>query len=116
MWSQVHRLSTPSESAARYASRICSTVQCWGWIWQPTLKVDIGPLCPLPCSLRSAPYHVEMELQERSLLDQAGLPPPAQVRHNLSPAELCEHAVRRGEAVIAASGALSATTGKHTGR
>jgi len=37
-------------------------------------------------------------------------------RRNLSPAALYEHAVRRDEAVIVSTGALTAETGKHTGR
>src|SRR5256886_17112962 len=37
-------------------------------------------------------------------------------RRNLSPAALYEHAVRRGEAAIVSTGALTAETGKHTGR
>lgn len=37
-------------------------------------------------------------------------------RRNLSPAALYEEAVRRGEATIVATGALTAETGKHTGR
>jgi phosphoenolpyruvate carboxykinase (ATP) len=41
---------------------------------------------------------------------------PAPERRNLSPAALYEHAVRRDEAVIVSSGALTAETGKHTGR
>ena len=41
---------------------------------------------------------------------------PAPERHNLSPAALYEHAIRRSEAVIVSSGALGAETGKHTGR
>ena len=36
--------------------------------------------------------------------------------HNLSPAELYEHAVRNDEAAVVASGALTAVTGQHTGR
>ena len=35
---------------------------------------------------------------------------------NLSAAELVEHAVRNGEAVLASNGALVARTGKYTGR
>ena len=35
---------------------------------------------------------------------------------NLPPAQLYEHAVRRGEAVVGAGGALVAVTGQHTGR
>ncbi len=41
---------------------------------------------------------------------------PAPERRNLSPAALYEHALRRDEAVIVSSGALTAETGKHTGR
>src|SRR5579872_200882 len=41
---------------------------------------------------------------------------PAPERRNLSPAALYEHAVRRNEAVIVSTGALTAETGKHTGR
>src|ERR1700738_3536192 len=41
---------------------------------------------------------------------------PAADRRNLSPAALYEHAIRRDEAVIVSSGALTAETGKHTGR
>jgi len=37
-------------------------------------------------------------------------------RRNLSPAALYEHAVRRDEAAIVSTGALTAETGKHTGR
>ena len=37
-------------------------------------------------------------------------------RRNLAPAALYEHAVRRGEAAIVSTGALTAETGKHTGR
>src|SRR5437016_14618331 len=37
-------------------------------------------------------------------------------RRNLSPAALYEHAVRRGEAAIVSTGALTAETSKHTGR
>jgi phosphoenolpyruvate carboxykinase (ATP) len=41
---------------------------------------------------------------------------PAPERRNLSPAALYEHAIRRNEAVIVSTGALTAETGKHTGR
>jgi phosphoenolpyruvate carboxykinase (ATP) len=41
---------------------------------------------------------------------------PAAERRNLSPAALYEHAIRRGEAVVVSTGALTADTGKHTGR
>src|SRR5256886_16445655 len=37
-------------------------------------------------------------------------------RRNLSPAALYEHAVRRNEAAVVSTGALTAETGKHTGR
>ncbi len=41
---------------------------------------------------------------------------PAQIHANLSPAELIEHAVRRGEGHLTDSGALNALTGSRTGR
>src|SRR5438046_5732558 len=37
-------------------------------------------------------------------------------RRNLGPAALYEHAIRRDEAAIVSTGALTAETGKHTGR
>jgi phosphoenolpyruvate carboxykinase (ATP) len=46
----------------------------------------------------------------------SGLPNPIPDRRNLSPAALYEHAIRREEAVIVSTGALTAETGKHTGR
>ena len=57
-----------------------------------------------------------MQLQERSVLDHLGVASAVRTWHNLAPAELYEHAVRRGEGSIVASGALTAETGKHTGR
>lgn len=47
-----------------------------------------------------------------ALLSESG----ATFRHNLSVPELTEEAVRRGEAQIAGTGALSARTGQYTGR
>src|SRR5258708_25730314 len=41
---------------------------------------------------------------------------PAPERRNLSAAALYEHAIRRNEAVIVSTGALTAETGEHTGR
>ena len=49
-------------------------------------------------------------------VDDLGLSGAGTVYWNLPPAALYEHAVRRGEARIAAEGPLAATTGKHTGR
>ncbi|HEX2647772.1 MAG TPA: phosphoenolpyruvate carboxykinase (ATP), partial [Candidatus Dormibacteraeota bacterium] len=37
-------------------------------------------------------------------------------RRNLSPAALYEEAIHRGEAAVVSTGALTAETGKHTGR
>jgi phosphoenolpyruvate carboxykinase (ATP) len=49
-------------------------------------------------------------------LDSIGLLHTATVHWNLPPAQLYEHAVRRGEGVIAAEGPLLVNTGEHTGR
>ena len=57
-----------------------------------------------------------MQIQNRPVLQHVGVGRPTRTWHNLSPAELYEHAVRRGEATIVASGALTADTGQHTGR
>ena len=57
-----------------------------------------------------------MQLEERSLLDHLGVRAEFKTWHNLSPAELYEHAIRNGEAELVASGALTAETGQHTGR
>jgi len=57
-----------------------------------------------------------VQLQERPVLDHVGVGSSVRVWHNLSPAELYEHAIRRGEANVVSSGALTAETGQHTGR
>ena len=57
-----------------------------------------------------------MQLVERAVLHHVGIRAPIRTWHNLSPAEMYEHAVAHGEAAIVASGALTAETGKHTGR
>jgi phosphoenolpyruvate carboxykinase (ATP) len=57
-----------------------------------------------------------MQLQEKTLLANLGVTSPARIWHNLSPTVLFEHAVRRGEASVVSTGALSAETGQHTGR
>jgi phosphoenolpyruvate carboxykinase (ATP) len=49
-------------------------------------------------------------------LDIAGLKPQRDVHWNLTPAELYEHAVRRGEGAIAEAGPFCAVTTPHTGR
>ncbi len=48
--------------------------------------------------------------------DLGGAPGGSPERRNLSPAALYEHAIRRDEATIVSTGALTAETGKHTGR
>ncbi|MBI4545397.1 MAG: phosphoenolpyruvate carboxykinase (ATP) [Gemmatimonadetes bacterium] len=45
-----------------------------------------------------------------------GLCPRGPVHWNLAPAELCEHALRRGEGILTADGAFTAITRPHTGR
>src|SRR5437899_11122134 len=57
-----------------------------------------------------------MQLVERPVLDHVGVAQAIRTWHNLSPAELYEHALRADEAAIVASGALTAATGEHTGR
>jgi phosphoenolpyruvate carboxykinase (ATP) len=49
-------------------------------------------------------------------LANSGFNDLASVRYNYSEAELCEDAIRNGEAVLTAHGALRALTGQHTGR
>ena len=49
-------------------------------------------------------------------IETCGLRTSGTVHYNLVPAELVEHALRRGEARLTAHGALVATTGQHTGR
>jgi phosphoenolpyruvate carboxykinase (ATP) len=57
-----------------------------------------------------------VQLDERPLLDHIGVLNRVSGWRNLTPAELYEHAIRRDEASIVASGSLSATTVNHTGR
>jgi phosphoenolpyruvate carboxykinase (ATP) len=57
-----------------------------------------------------------MQLVDRPVLDHVGVTQSIRSWHNLAPAELYEHAIRRDEASIVASGALTAATGQHTGR
>src|SRR3989449_10832592 len=57
-----------------------------------------------------------VERRRASALDAAGLTPQRAVHWNLGPPELYEHAVRRGEGMIAEGGAFCAVTAPHTGR
>ena len=57
-----------------------------------------------------------MQIQNEPVLQHVGVRQPTRTWHNLSVAELYEHAVRRGEATVVATGALTAETGQHTGR
>jgi phosphoenolpyruvate carboxykinase (ATP) len=57
-----------------------------------------------------------MQLVERPLLDHVGVAQAIRTWHNLVPAELYEHAIRNEEAAVVATGALTAETGRHTGR
>ena len=47
-------------------------------------------------------------------IETCGLRTSGTVHYNLVPAELVEHALRRGEARLTAHGALVATTGQHS--
>ena len=49
-------------------------------------------------------------------IEQSGLSEPKKVHYNLGEAQLYEMAIARGEGNIVAGGALSVTTGQHTGR
>lgn len=49
-------------------------------------------------------------------IETAGLTGTGTVHYNLAEPELYEHAISRGEATLAAGGALVARTGQHTGR
>src|SRR5215831_18611440 len=57
-----------------------------------------------------------MQLVEQPVLHHVGVTQAIRTWHNLSPAELYEHAIRGDEASIVSSGALTAVTGQHTGR
>ncbi|MDQ6772182.1 MAG: phosphoenolpyruvate carboxykinase (ATP) [Candidatus Dormibacteraeota bacterium] len=57
-----------------------------------------------------------MQIEERTLLDHVGVRSPVRSWHNLSPAELYEHALGAQEAALVSTGALAAATGKFTGR
>src|SRR5579863_2780496 len=49
-------------------------------------------------------------------IDRQGISRARNVYWNLPPARLCELAVQRGEAILAAEGPLVCKTGPHTGR
>ena len=49
-------------------------------------------------------------------LEKLGIINPAKVYRNLTPAQLTEHALRRGEGTLSNTGALVVKTGKYTGR
>ena len=63
-----------------------------------------------------SPSDAEAGRASRYGLDHHGLREPATVHWNLPPAELVEHAVRRGEGVLVAGGPFNAVTAPHTGR
>ncbi|MBE3558938.1 MAG: phosphoenolpyruvate carboxykinase (ATP) [Ktedonobacteraceae bacterium] len=55
-------------------------------------------------------------MMSRKALEDYGLVNLRNIHWNLPPAVLVEHALARGEGILAANGALRATTGMHTGR
>ena len=57
-----------------------------------------------------------MQIIETQLLDRLGIGSNVRVWMDLSPAELYEHALRKGEAKLVQGGAIVAETGQHTGR
>ncbi len=57
-----------------------------------------------------------MQLRDKPLLGSLGITDAKHVHHNLSAPVLVEEAVRNGEASLMSTGALSADTGKYTGR
>jgi phosphoenolpyruvate carboxykinase (ATP) len=55
-------------------------------------------------------------MQSIKNLEKLGLRNPGQIHYNLTPAELVEHTVQRGEGALADSGGLCVSTGEFTGR
>jgi len=55
-------------------------------------------------------------MMSRKALEEYGLVNLGSINWNLAPPVLIEHALARGEGVLAANGAFDATTGPHTGR
>src|SRR5207245_4717831 len=55
-------------------------------------------------------------MMSRKALEEYGLVNLGNINWNLSPAVLIEHALARKEGILAANGALAATTGVHKGR
>ena len=49
-------------------------------------------------------------------LDYLGIIQPGALYHNLTPAQLVEHALRRGEGTLSKTGSLVVNTGRYTGR
>lgn len=52
----------------------------------------------------------------KDYVESLGIINPKAVYHNLTPAQLTEHALARGEGTLSNTGALVVTTGKYTGR
>src|SRR5687768_6065338 len=65
---------------------------------------------------RQESISMSIQVERAHGLEALGIVRSGRIQWNLSPAALYEHAIRRGEAELAAEGPLVARTGSHTGR
>ena len=87
----------------------------------PQIEADIAQELPLqpvsPNPNRNHPWRSYREAGHYLWgLEQMGMTNLGNVYHNLSVAELIEHAIQKGEGILAANGALCVKTGQYTGR